>query len=110
VTARRPGYRRPVQAEGYLRAYDDDRDGALDLVIHDLRTSGLDEQGPGWVVALWVAQSAQEHVIENGANTWPTCPEHPWHPLWLAPELDPRASWTCTSTGVAHGRLGELPT
>ncbi len=36
-------------------------------------------------------------------TTWPTCPRHPNHPLWLRGE-----SWHCERDDVPVARLGEL--
>ena len=36
-------------------------------------------------------------------TTWPACPRHPNHPLWLHGE-----SWCCESDGEEVARLGEL--
>jgi hypothetical protein len=36
-------------------------------------------------------------------TTWPLCPRHPNHPLWLHD-----GSWCCEQDGVAVARLGEL--
>lgn len=36
-------------------------------------------------------------------TTWPTCPRHPNHPLWLRGE-----SWRCERDDVPVARLGEL--
>jgi hypothetical protein len=36
-------------------------------------------------------------------TTWPSCPRHRRHPLWLHGEF-----WTCEQDGVPIGRLGEL--
>ena len=36
-------------------------------------------------------------------TTWPACPRHPQHPLWLHD-----GSWCCEQDGVAIAKLGEL--
>lgn len=36
--------------------------------------------------------------------SWPRCPRHPNHPLWLIEGI-----WRCTKDDVAVARLGELP-
>ena len=36
-------------------------------------------------------------------TTWPRCPIHPNHPLWLH-----EGHWTCEGDGVIVARLGEL--
>lgn len=36
-------------------------------------------------------------------TTWPACPHHPNHPLWLHDE-----SWRCERDGVVVAKLGEL--
>lgn len=115
------------EIDGYLREFDDDLDGALDLVIRDLQTGGLlaaeasklvwqlaewrfdwVSSEPAGLTALEVAEDAQERVIENyPAHKWPACPRHPNHPLWLAGHYPERA-WTCTTTGERIANLGHL--
>lgn len=36
--------------------------------------------------------------------SWPRCPHHPSHPLWLSDGV-----WRCTRDDVAVARFGELP-
>jgi len=115
------------ERDGYLREFADDLDGALNLVIRDLKTGGLsaDEASrlvwqlaewrfdwvssePAGLTALEVAEDAQERVIENyPEHNWPACPRHPSHPLWLAGQYPDRA-WTCTTTGERIANLGRL--
>jgi len=115
------------EIDGYLREFDDDLEGALNLVIRDLQTGDLsagEASGLVWQLAEWrfdwvdsepagmtaleVAEDAQERVIENcPAHNWPACPRHPKHPLWLAGQY-PERSWTCTATGERIANLGRL--
>jgi len=112
--------------DGYLRDYDDDLSGALELVATDLQTAGLtrtDAERKVWhsaertldfttlipgELALAVAETLQEHVMMHVASTWPPCPDHPQHPLWLVPGDTADTSWTCAASGTAIARLGEL--
>jgi hypothetical protein len=123
------------EGEGYLRAYDQDLAGALGLLVHDLVVTlhwkpekaeslvwewadrWLDpnhfwpgSEGPttGGELLLRVADALQEWIIESVDNTWPTCPVDRSHPLWLRPEMEPSAMWTCPTDGRPIARLGEL--
>jgi hypothetical protein len=73
--------------------------------------------------ALWVAEAVQEDLIEGiGVSdrlvTWPLCPDHPNHPLWLRSsqenfarrggELLDDPVWTCTTTRRPVAELGRL--
>jgi hypothetical protein len=118
------------EADGYLHRFDDDLGGALGLVILDLLTAGIDEDDasrwvwdlaeheidntfgtePAGLTALWVAENLQERVIKTRFNTWPACPEHPNHPLWLSSPHDFNATWTCPASGRPIARLGKLGT
>ena len=46
-------------------------------------------------------QLVHDHFIDV---SWPRCPLHPNHPLWLRDGV-----WRCTRDDVAVARLGELP-
>jgi hypothetical protein len=39
-------------------------------------------------------------------TTWPACPEHPNHPLWLDENTPP--AWCCPTTGTRVALLGSL--
>lgn len=57
--------------------------------------------------AVKVAEDVQQHLHETFVDTtWPACPLHTRHPLWL--EHD-RAVWRCTQSGVDIAPLGSLP-
>lgn len=131
----------------YLRALGDDVDAALALIVHDIVATGAlptgeagpfvrirasqyrESQAPNGVnpraddTALWVAEAAQEDLMEgvgttSPLGTWPPCPDHPNHPLWLRSKnehLDVGNSrvpddpvWTCIATGRAVAELGQL--
>lgn len=124
------------EADGYLSAYDDDVAGALELLAHDLAvTLGWTREyarkrvrsrskmraaavGPefGGEHVLYVAADIQgdlHDLAQSGlgtpaTNTWPACPRHRNHPLWLEPELSPNAAWTCPMTDERVARLGKL--
>ena len=52
-----------------------------------------------------VVEQVQE-IFHDGFihTTWPPCPRHRQHPLWLHGEY-----WMCEQDDVAVARLGELP-
>ena len=51
-----------------------------------------------------VVESVQQEFHDCFIHTtWPPCPRHHRHPLWLHGE-----HWTCEQDGVAIARLGEL--
>lgn len=87
----------------------------------DASAGGIDYDAAD--TALWIAEAVQEDMIEGHDGlprmvTWPACPDHPAHPLWLkrSGEDDPNTdqadwhdpAWTCTRTGVVIAELGEL--
>ena len=112
---------------GFLRRYDDDLVGALELVVRDLLTAGYDRaaaqtltrratgdrlefgiEEAGGETALWVIERLQEDLLEElPSHVWPACPEHRSHPLWID-RIDPDARWTCIASGRRYARLGEL--
>jgi hypothetical protein len=126
----------------YLRVYDDDLDGALALVVHDVvATSALPaadaralvgyyaerrvrdlapDSEAGGETAIWVAQAVQEQLLEGDAQqqplvSWPACPHHPEHPLWLSTREPDRhdgdlssSAWTCPTTHEQIAELGGL--
>ena len=69
------------------------------------------ENAFGWQKGLprivLVAEAVQQRLHDDRIDTsWPACPEHPSHPLWLSRTLP--AVWTCPSTGKTVCALGEL--
>ena len=130
----------------YLQALGGDVDAGLGLIIHDLVTTKAlsradatrivrrraDEyrrgasrtgmSGNAGATTFWVAEAVQEDLIEGlgtPAQTWPICPDHPHHPLWLQPRdpdndtyvdvdrpVDP--VWTCIVSGRRIATLGQL--
>lgn len=51
-----------------------------------------------------VVEDVQQNFHDCHADTtWPACPRHPNHPLWLHNE-----SWCCERDGVVVAKLGEL--
>jgi hypothetical protein len=79
--------------------------------VWDLAEHKIDDNvgtEPAGLTALWVAENLQERVIETRLNTWPACPEHSHHPLWLSSPLDFDAAWTCPASGRPIARLGTL--
>jgi hypothetical protein len=58
---------------------------------------------------ILVAEAVQQRLHDDRVDTtWPSCPQHPNHPLWLTRTLPAR--WTCATTGEVFGDLGELAT
>jgi hypothetical protein len=129
----------------YLRALGTDFEAGLSLLVHDLTATGVmnQEQAERSVrlraadhlrhstenglsiyaeeTAVWVTEAIQEDIIEGLGRvrlvTWPACPDHPNHPMWLRsndeahassgePQTDP--AWTCLTTKRAIAELGHL--
>lgn len=56
---------------------------------------------------ILVAEDVQQRLHDDRIDiTWPTCPEHPHHPLRLSDKLP--AVWTCPSMGYPVCALGGL--
>jgi hypothetical protein len=56
-----------------------------------------------------VAEAVQQWLHDTFLDTtWPPCPEHRTHPLWLKESGSP--TWTCEETQQPHGALGQLGT
>ena len=77
--------------------------------VYDLATdpqSGVDSAEE---LGLRAAEGLQEWLHEDlRETTWPACPRHRRHPLWLGVGDDP-VTWCCPADGTAVARLGELP-
>lgn len=113
-------------SDGYLRAYDDDLDGVYRLVLQDAATAPNprgevdsllrkwraeqeNNRTPRWLVGIWLMDRLIRHVHEQRwSTTWPTCPLHGSHPIWLHSPYLPTAMWTCRKGDVPLGRLGAL--
>jgi hypothetical protein len=110
----------------YLRAFDADLGGALQLVVSDVMTAGysraqaeamvwtkaearLDAIGndAGGETALQIADALQDDITTERSSAWPECPLHGSHPLTIQ-LYNPAAMWTCPETGRGLARLGEL--
>jgi hypothetical protein len=64
----------------------------------------LDEEE--WPFVGRVIENVQQRMhVEFIDTTWPTCPDHGRHPLWLSRE--PPWRWTCTATSLSIP-LGQL--
>jgi len=51
-----------------------------------------------------VAEQVQQRLHDEFIDTtWPACPEHPNHPLWIS-----GGWWRCRSSGTAVAPLGQL--
>ena len=132
----------------YLRALGSDVAAGLALVVHDVVVTGalprseaeaavriraadyfesLEHDGvepDAGDVAVWTAEAVQGDLIEGlGCSprlaTWPVCPDHRHHPLWLRsadrgtgheqePVDDP--VWTCPDHEPRRGRPGAAVT
>ena len=58
--------------------------------------------------AIKLAEDVQQQLHDTFVDTtWPACPLHPHHPLWLDSEHD-RAVWRCTQAGMDIAPLGSL--
>jgi hypothetical protein len=131
----------PIRPD-YLRTLGENIDEALALIVHDVVATGAltpaeagamvrnraadylkDQVANGFNpraddTAVWVAEAVQEDLIEGlgiagRLVTWPPCPEHPNHPLWLrsAGKLDRDADdpvWRCSTTNQPVAELGRL--
>ena len=61
----------------------------------------------GYFNVLIVAEDVQQRFHDDRIDTtWPTCPDHPHHPLRLTDTLP--ALWTCPSTGRTVCALGDI--
>ena len=102
---------------------------AVALIAHDLaatldwdpqraatfaeETIGLGVNAHGWDVAwgsyaIKLAEDVQQQLHDTFVHTtWPACPLHPQHPLWLDSDHD-RAVWRCTQAGIDIAPLGSL--
>ena len=66
------------------------------------------EQDPE-LVAFQVAEEVQQWLHDSFLDTsWPPCPSHRHHPLWLAEE--PPFTWHCLRDATAVAPLGQLGT
>lgn len=55
-----------------------------------------------------VAEAVQQRLHDDRIDTsWPACPDHRLHPLWLSRETLP-PMWTCPATGKSFCALGDL--
>ena len=61
------------------------------------------------LVAVQVAEEVQQWLHDSFLDTtWPSCPSHQNHPLWLAEE--PPFTWYCPRDATAVASLGQLGT
>jgi hypothetical protein len=133
----------PVRPD-YLRALGTDVKAGLALLVHDLTATGVmdQEEAERFVriraaehlehlnesglrvyaeeTAVWVTEAIREEIIEGTGGvrlvTWPACPDHPNHPLWLRSNDEGASSgdqpsdpaWTCLTTKRAIAEPGHL--
>lgn len=58
-------------------------------------------------LAMQAAEEVQQWLHDSFLDTsWPRCPRHPNHPLWLGE--DSPFMWHCPTTGAAVATLGHL--
>jgi hypothetical protein len=51
-----------------------------------------------------LVEDVQQYIHDSFFDTtWPRCPEHERHPLWLE-----NKQWTCEDSGKPHATLGSL--
>lgn len=78
----------------------------LEDAIGMIQSAG--SQTPGTLMGM--AEDVQQWLHDTFLDTtWPACPDHGRHPLWLA-DAEPLPVWTCEESGRAVCRLGELGT
>ena len=54
-----------------------------------------------------VAEAVQQYLHDAWIDTsWPACPDHPHHPLWLTRTVPAR--WRCPTSGRTFCELGEM--
>ena len=77
--------------------------------VYDLATdpqSGVDSSEE---LGLRAVEALQEWLHETlRETTWPACPRHRRHPLWLGAG-DDLPVWRCLADGTPVARLGQLP-
>jgi hypothetical protein len=55
-----------------------------------------------------VAEDVQQYFHDTYiSSTWPTCPRHPNHPMWISSNSD-GLNWYCERDGEAIAKVGEL--
>jgi hypothetical protein len=60
---------------------------------------------------LAVAEDTQQLLHDTFEHTtWPACPAHHRHPLWLIAEKAGLPTWHCPADDTGYGQLGELTT
>jgi hypothetical protein len=72
--------------------------------------AGWDFDGfwPASAYALKVAETVQQRLHDTFQHTtWPPCPRHPRHPLWLD-DAHNRLVWRCPQDDVDVAPLGSL--
>jgi hypothetical protein len=89
---------RPAKAEHFVRR------AAWNQASLDVWGDDLELTFP-----LVVAEDVQQQLHDAFAHTtWPPCPMHHRHPLWLDPEESALPSWRCPADGATYGKLGSL--
>jgi len=78
---------------------------AMELARREARHLPRVEDGEAFELAEKVQQWLMDTFIDT---TWPACPDHPNHPLWLSDDKPPM--WTCSRSGREFCQLGQLAT
>jgi hypothetical protein len=59
--------------------------------------------------AVALAEDVQQWLHDTFQHTsWPTCPRHGNHPLWLLREREEPPAWRCATSGEVFGGLGNI--
>jgi hypothetical protein len=83
------------------------RTSAEDAVLEYLTAPTWPEDDPCWLHHL--AEAMQQQVQEDRVDTtWPQCPRHGGHPLWLEEPAAPELWWSCRKSGTRIAPLGGL--
>jgi hypothetical protein len=69
----------------------------------------VDDWDAAWgSYAIKLAEDVQQRLHDSFVQTtWPACPLHPQHPLWLDDDHN-RAVWRCAQAGIDIAPLGSL--
>lgn len=61
-------------------------------------------------VVVKAVEDLQQYLHDTFVDTsWPPCPRHPNHPLWLEESEDGAIVWQCAQDQVVVAPLGKLP-
>ncbi len=84
-----------------------EREAARNVVLEYLTDPYWVDDDPWWLHHL--VESVQEQIQEDRIKTtWPPCPRHLSHPLWLEEPPAPELWWVCRRDDQRIARLGAL--